>query len=78
MLGLSSLTGLMGGAGMGGGGSSEQFNPSLGPVTPTVTTGSSQGGNTLSFGKSTDNDLLKYGIAAGVLVLALVIFKRKR
>ena len=77
MFGLSALTGLMGSGGGGGvaGGSPTSFTPDLGAPPTTVTTGASA--NVISFGKD-ENDLFKYGIMAGVLILVLVIFKRKK
>jgi len=77
MFGLSALTGMFGGGG-GGGGSmdmSTQFSPDLGATTTTVSTGASA--NTINFGKD-ENDFIKYGIMAGAVILALVIFKRKK
>jgi len=77
MFGLSSLTGLLGSGGGGGvaGGSPTSFTPDLGATTTTVSTGAST--NTINFGKD-ENDFIKYGIMAGAVILALVIFKRKK
>ena len=74
MFGLSALTGLMGGGG-GAALPSSTFTPDLGATTTTVSTGASA--NTINFGKD-ENDFIKYGIMAGAVILALVIFKRKK
>ena len=84
MFGLSALTGMFGGSGGEGGGGggglgglsmASQFTPDLGATTTTVSTGASA--NTINFGKD-ENDFIKYGIMAGAVILALVIFKRKK
>ena len=54
--------------------STDIFTPDLGATTATISTG---GTGTINFGKD-ENDFIKYGILAGAVILALVIFKRKK